>query len=153
MSDRISPPDDLEQVLDDLKKAGIFATKQKGLMFAASVGWAQRKSHPAEPPTALGEGIRVEYFERPRDLGFVEALAVTEAEDLLELALDKDDARIRLFEAYANVGLRAVRKACFESGVSVQQGILNLIDLLMSPPSGALPGLDRDLERLRKLTF
>ena len=39
MRDRIRPPKDLEEILDKLKDDKVFDTKQKGMMFAAAVGF------------------------------------------------------------------------------------------------------------------
>lgn len=151
MTDRIAPPEDLEYILDDLKSEGIFDTKQKALMFAAAVGFARRETQPPEAPESLGEGIKLDYFARPKDLPFVDAVAVAEARDLLVLQPEKDAYRIARFEAFANVGLKAIRKACYESGVEKLDGVLNLIDTLKAPASGTLPGLERELGALKGL--
>lgn len=151
MSDRIAPPAETESILDDLKRLGVFATKQKAMMFAAAVGYAMRDNVPPSAPSAAGEGIRLEYFERARDAGFIDALAVADANDLRVLSEEAQGKRVALFEALANSGLKSIKRACYDSGVSPLQGILNLIDTLQAPAPQELPGLAKDVSALRVL--
>jgi len=151
MTERISPPAELEHVLDDLRSDGVFETKQKAIMFAASVGRALNRS-PREPGKQ-GEGIRFEYFERVRDASFIDALAVTADADLSVLAQSREEARVALFEKYASDGLAEMKKACYESGLNPLEGVLLLVDRLCAqaaPKQGAL-GLGADISRLKDL--
>lgn len=152
MADRIRPPRDLESTLDRLKDDGLFETKQKGMMFAAAVGYALRKDHPGGiEPKGYGEGIRIEYFERVRDAGFIDALAVAERHDLHFLADERSDDRTDLFERYAAVGLERLKRYCYDRPGDPLQGLLDLIDQLSSPQQDELPGLDAEVEEIDRL--
>ncbi len=105
MRDRIRPPKELESVLDLLKDKGVFATKQKGMMFAASLGFAVESYLPLE---STGEGIRLEYFANVDDAGFVDALAVAHSKTLEILEEEKAEERFEIFEAYAHGGLKRI---------------------------------------------
>lgn len=106
--DRVRPPRELEGILDELKEAGVFETKQKGMMFAAALGFLRRKGEDSELP-AMGEGIRLEYFRSPNDEPFIDALAVAEIGDLEVLADERRNERLEIFERYAFLGLQEIK--------------------------------------------
>ncbi len=148
MNDRITPPADLEQVLDKLRADGIFETKQKAMMFAAAVGRAMKRD--VKDRGKQGEGIRMEYFERARDAAFIDALGVTASTDLAALDSSRDEERVETFEKYAAGGMRELQRACYEGGLKPLEGILALIDKLQAPRE-APAGLGGDVERLRAI--
>jgi dnd system-associated protein 4 len=142
--DRIRPPKDLEEVLDRLKEDKVFETKQKGMMFAAAVGYClhRDKVDNTELDT-VGEAIKMEYFEKPDDVGFIDALAVTTRKDLGIVSDERQVERIDLFERYALLGLREMKRACYDEKPEYPlYGILKLIDQLDRPETGELPGLE-----------
>jgi dnd system-associated protein 4 len=146
MRDRICPPRDLEgPVLDKLKDTEIFATKQKGMMFAAALGFRVRgKTSPIGDEFSPGEGIRLEYFERPRDDGFIDALAVAATGSLEILAEGRQDERLDLFERYAAVGLAEMKKRLIDVAATPFDATLALLDDLTAKrdsPANVLPGL------------
>ena len=144
MRDRIRPPKDLEEVLDKLKEDKVFETKQKGMMFAAAVGYClhRDKLQDTELDT-VGEAIKIDYFERPDDVGFIDALAVTTWNDLGAISDERQPERIDLFERYALLGLREMKRACYDEKPEYPlYGVLKLIDQLDRPESGDLPGLE-----------
>jgi dnd system-associated protein 4 len=146
MSDRIRPPQDLESsVLDKLKDAGVFSTKQKGMMFAAALGYRLRGKDVRDVQLGKsGEGIRLEYFERPRDDGFIDALAVAATNELYVLADERQEERIELFEKYAAVGLLEMRKRLLDVPMQPLDAVIALLEDLKTRESGAdeiLPGL------------
>ena len=107
MKDRVRPPKDLEEVLDDLKNDGVFETKQKGMMFAAAVGYALHGQEvQAVDLEQFGEGIRLEYFRSVDDEGFIDTLAVATTGDLSIMAPARQAERVELFEKYASLGSR-----------------------------------------------
>ncbi len=151
MRDRVRPPKDLESILDLLKdEAQIFETKQKGLMFAAAVGYALH--HDKVDSTDLdsyGEGIRLQYFQSQQDDGFIDALAVAKANELTILDPEKQSERIDLFERCAYLGLKEMQKHCVDNRPSDPiLGLLSLIDEMQATSNGALPGLDGVAEKL-----
>ena len=144
MRDRIRPPKDLEDILDRLKEDKVFDTKQKGMMFAAAVGYNlhRDKVGSAEIET-VGEAIKMEYFERPDDVGFIDALAVTTQNDLGIVSDERLPERIDLFEKYALLGLKEMKRACYDEKPEYPlYGILKLIDQIDRPEAGGLPGLE-----------
>lgn len=150
MKDRIRPPKDLEPVLDRLKEDGIIDTKQKGMMLAAAIGYAIDRGGGRELDAA-GEGIRLEYFERPVDDAYIDALAVAESKDLRILETERLEERIDCFERYAHVGLSKINEACYVNSREPLDALLALLDNLAKPrPSTALPGLE-DVRRVSEL--
>lgn len=151
MRDRVRPPKDLEQILDRLKDdAQIFETKQKGLMFAAAVGYAlhQDKIEATDLDT-YGEGIRLQYFQSQQDDGFIDAIAVARVNELTTLDPEKQSDRIDLFERCAYLGLKEMQKHCFDNRPADPiLGLLSLIDEMQATNGGALPGLDGVAEKL-----
>ena len=144
MKDRIRPPKDLEkEVLDRLKEDKVFDTKQKGMMFAAAVGFCLYRtevdSTEVEPK---GEGIRLDYFDSVDDTCFIDALAVVTRSDLSVLALERQPERIDLFERYAMLGLQELKKACYDDRpTDPLLGIIALLDRLNRTGIDLLPGL------------
>ena len=111
MRERIRPPKDLEPVLDELKESGVIETKQKGMMLAAGLGYALKSDLEHHlPPERYGEGIRLEYFQRVQDDGFIDALAVAAKESLEVLSAENNDDRLNIFEGYANTGLWELKR-------------------------------------------
>jgi len=142
--DRIRPPKDLEDVLDKLKEDKVFDTKQKGMMFAAAVGYSlHRDNVDSTEIDTVGEAIKMEYFEKPDDVGFIDALAVTTRNDLGVVSDERQPERVELFERYALLGLKEMKRACYDEKPEYPlYGILKLIDQLDRPEKGDLPGLD-----------
>lgn len=146
MKERVRPPRGLERVLDDLK-GPVFETKQKGMMFAAAVGFAV---HGDEVDQVVieeyGEGIRMEYFRSkasPQDAEFIDALSVHHANDLTVIDPDQQPLRVERFERYVYLGLKELQRACFDERPDTPLlGILNLMDAMSNAQSGDLPGLD-----------
>jgi dnd system-associated protein 4 len=150
VKDRIRPPKELEFVLDRLKEDGIIQTKQKGMMLAAAVGYGSGGKGGLEIE-APGEGIRMEYFERPVDDSYVDALAVAATGDLKVLAPDRIEERIDIFERYAHAGLIKIRDACYVNSREPLDALLMLLDSLSKPRASAvLPGLE-EVQRVGKL--
>lgn len=151
MRDRVRPPKDLEPILDLLKDdAQIFETKQKGLMFAAAVGYALHQDKvDSTDLDSYGEGIRLQYFQSQQDDGFIDALAVAKENQLTILDPEKQSERIDLFERCAYLGLLEMKKHCVDNRPSDPiLGLLSLIDEMQATSNGALPGLDGVAEKL-----
>lgn len=151
MKDRIRPPRELEHVLDKLKDDfGIFETKQKGLMFAAGVGYALHRDRLADTTIdSYGEGIRMQYFAAPQDDGFIDAIAVDNAGELNVLEPERQPERVELFERCALLGLQEMQKYCFDNRPEDPiNGLLNLIDEVEKSSGDDLPGLDGVAEKL-----
>jgi dnd system-associated protein 4 len=147
--DRIRPPKDLEIVLDELKELRLFQTKQKGMMFAAAMGYTiNSKKDQHERPERYGEGIRLEYFQSPEDDGYINALAVAAHGTLEILADDRTDDRFDLFERYANTGLIELKRRLDSSRhVDRLEVILDILDDL----GGDSQGDDSNDARVRRL--
>lgn len=144
MRDRIRPPKDLEDVLDKLKDDKVFDTKQKGMMFAAALGYCLHSDKvDSTEIDQLGEGIRMEYFDSQDDVGFIDALAVATRKELNVVANDRQEERVELFQKYAYLGLKEMKRACYDEKPEYPLfGILKLLDQLDKPEDGDLPGLE-----------
>ena len=113
MRDRIRPPKDLEEVLDRLKDDDrIFETKQKGMMFVAALGYSLFKDKvDSSEIESYGEGIKMMYFQKPQDEGFIDALSVAKSTDLKSLDPEMQEERVDLFERCAFLGHQRDAKA------------------------------------------
>ena len=143
MKDRVRPPKNLESVLDRLKEDGVFETKQKGMMFAAAVGFGLHLGRLATMELdQFGEGIRLEYFRSPDDDGFIDTLAVAVLNDLTVMSSDRQPERIEIFEKLAAIGLAELQRTCYDERPEyVISGALALLDALSRSPEEGLPGL------------
>ena len=97
MRDRIRPPKDLEEVLDMLKDDKVFDTKQKGMMFAAAVGYCLHRE-------LWGQGLITEAARALVDAGF-------RTLDLHRVAATCDVRNTASFVVMEKLGMR--REACF----------------------------------------
>ena len=150
MRDRVRPPAELEWVLDLLKEQGVFATKQKGMMFAGALGYRLQRLETPAPLESTGEGIRLEYFQKPRDDGFLDALAVAQNRSLRVLEETALESRLELFETYAEMGLKRIELALQSKGRDALPAVLELLELygFDSSDSKALPGLGGLVDRV-----
>lgn len=153
MTDRVRPPHNLEPVLDRLKEDDVFETKQKGLMFAAAVGFALHREEVDQVEIdQYGEGIRMEYFrskKSPQDEDFIDVLSVCKHEDLNALDPERQEDRVALFERYAVLGLIEMQRACYDDRPDDPLlGILELVDQMQQSTSETLPGLDTAAKQL-----
>ena len=151
MRDRIRPPKDLEKVLDRLKDDDrIFETKQKGMMFAAALGYSLFKEKvDSSEIESYGEGIKMMYFQKPQDEGFIDALSVAKSNDLKSLDPEMQEERVNLFERCALLGLQEMQKHCYDNRPADPiLGILTLIDRMRKSQTADLPGLDTVAEEV-----
>jgi dnd system-associated protein 4 len=151
--DRIRPSKEHDELLNQLREEGIFATRQKAIMFAASLGYTISIDEKIESLEGVGEGIPYQIFERASDTGFIDALAVTFEDSLQVLSEDSGNRRFEIFEHFARIGLDKIQKYCFESGRDAFLGILDLIDQYHKDSASpeTLPGLEVSLKKLGKL--
>ena len=151
MRDRIRRPKDLEKVLERLKDDDrIFETKQKGMMFAAALGYSLFKEKvDSSEIESYGEGIKMMYFQKPQDEGFIDALSVAKSNDLKSLDPEMQEERVELFEKCAFLGLKEMQKHCYDDRPADPiLGILTLIDRMRKSQSDDLPGLDNVAEEV-----
>ena len=71
----------------------------------------------------------MEYFQKPRDDGFVDALAVAQADTLKALEGTNQDERLQVFEAYAEQGLKKIDEMLQVKGQDALGAVLELLDL------------------------
>ena len=150
MERRIAPPGsaELQAVLDSLvspssgRSEGIFRSKQKVLMFAASLGWKLRKRIQLE---RRGEPIRWGIFEAAYDEGFVNSLAVSEKKSLMILSPEHEEERIRIFEEYAHGGMLELKRLTSLPGDNLEFILESVMDTRSEEPApeGVVPDLAR----------
>ena len=153
MRDRVRPPKEFDDILNKLREDGVFTTRQKALMFAASLGFKMDPQSDVNPLDGYGEGIPLSIFHRATDSNFIDALAVTKENSLQVLQPEQGDDRLEIFEHFARIGLERINKACYQGGVDPLQGILDLIDQFQdqSDAKDKLPGLESSAQKLGKI--
>ena len=106
---RVATTPDLDPFLDELiGDGGVFRSKQKALMFAASLA-ASSGDRRALEKRAAGAAIRWDIFEKNADDDYIGALSVHERRDLKALSPTEIRGQADLFEEYAHAGLRLLR--------------------------------------------
>ena len=148
---RIRMDQDLElQVVEPLIEHGYFKYKYEVLAFAAAVAF---RSGVAEDIASPGKNdIKLDYFREGHDL-VIDLLAIetdpeSDKDDIVRLAAIGDAAltgRLRLFERYANAGLREMKRECFESEGSALEGLVRLVERLALKDA---PDLDDEIGSL-----
>lgn len=153
MRDRIRPSKNHDDLLNQLRDSGLFETRQKAMMFAASLGYILRGTEPVSPLEGFGEGIPLSVFQRALDEPFVDAMAVTKAGTLDVLRKEEADHRFEAFEHFAAIGLNEIQKACYGKGLDPLDGLLELIDDHVDSATNVdkLPGLAGTLKELSRL--
>lgn len=138
---RVRPPGRLKDLSDQLIENGPFESKQKALMFAASVGVQLGKR---EPLSSSGVAIRWNIFERNGDDTFIYALAIAEVEDLVILSneIDESEDFITIFEEYANAGLKHLEDRVLNTPGSLVDELIQFILSIQRSSEEAPPGLE-----------
>src|SRR5262249_19729631 len=96
------------------------------------------------------EGVEFELFGEPirlgifaEDEGFIDAMAVATKGDLAIMAPERQAERVELFERYAYLGLKDLKRACYDERPEYPlNGILNLLELMKRAGADDLPGLE-----------
>jgi dnd system-associated protein 4 len=153
MIGRIAPPREFEEHLDRFTsppaegEPALFETKQKALMFAATLGRRRGERTKVE---RKGGGIRYDVFQHEMDDGYVDALAIAATDgDLTVLAPERADERVQIFEEYAHTGLKEMVDRCFRRSGDPLEELLAIADELRAEPTEGLTGMDPNL--LKKL--
>jgi dnd system-associated protein 4 len=120
----------------------IFETKQKALMFAASLGFARKTRIPVEN---RGVGIRFEVFQTDMDDAYLDAIAVAEKGDLRILAAEHYGERIQVFEEYAHAGLLEMNRVCFDIPGDPLESLIRLVADHRAGENTEIPGIDPDV--------
>ena len=144
MKGRIRPPRKFNGVLNVLTvEQGVFATKQKALMFASALGRKSERLNTIGPLESPGEGIRLELFESVGDDGFVQALAVEHDKSFKVLDEDAAESRSGVFEVYAEKGLEKIELAIRNNREDVLAAVQELLDTygFDADEMSELPGL------------
>jgi len=104
---RVRRPAEHEQLMKRLTgDEGPFSTLAEVLTFAAGLGYAEGRR---EPFTAVGDAIDFDVFQRLGVEGFIDMLAAAVHEDVTILGPDQSDARLMVFEEFANGGLDVIQ--------------------------------------------
>jgi dnd system-associated protein 4 len=107
---RVRRPADKEELLNRLTARdanGPFATYKDVLVFAAALGYMNKRR---EPFSKSSEPIDLSVFSGFGDEAIINMLPVADEERLELLAPDHFDERIRWFEEYANGGLAILQQ-------------------------------------------
>jgi dnd system-associated protein 4 len=127
---RVRRPKDKEQLLSlltDREKLGPFGSYKDALVFAAALGYANRKSVPFEQSS---EPIDWGVFNGFGDEALVNMLPIAEERRLELLAPEQFDDRLTRFEQYANGGLAMIQQKLAGSTAEPLDVVLELIQSL-----------------------
>lgn len=113
--------DELLNLLRD-REQGVFSTYKSALVFAAAVGFKEKKRVPF---TELGEPIALTLFSENQDQPFMFCLALTEFDDASYLREDKFLEAMQVFEEYAAGGLE-ILDGCLDK-VHIKESIEKLL--------------------------
>lgn len=145
-SRRIRPPKTSSKSLEKLVSDGPFISKQKALMFAATIGYQRGKRLPL---SSSEEPIRWEIFERNGDDTFIFALGMAETGDIKILS-DREESReslFTIFEEYAHAGLKHLEDTILIAPGSQLDSFLGILAISKREqkdlPAG-LEGLNQD---------
>jgi dnd system-associated protein 4 len=141
---RIQRAKDKEDVIKLMgEELGVFKEIWKLLLFAASLGYCQKKRHPlGEIDT--GKGIDQSTFGNCRAWpGIVHLFALVDHSDSSVLADENEDERLLAFEEYANGGL-SMLKEHFTTNPPTIQSLIELVN--QYSPAKDAPVLHIDLE-------
>jgi dnd system-associated protein 4 len=150
MDRRISPPRDLEEVLDLLTEPSVpglpplFQSKQKAMMFAAALGHSLGERLPLEKK---GTAIRLDIFQKALDDGYMDSLAVAETGQLQVLGSTQDEQRATIFEEYAHRGLVEMKRRCYTEAGDQLRVLLGLTDDARNPSDMEVTGIDPSILR------
>lgn len=139
---RISPPKEYERsIIDKLVDAGLFETKQAAMMFAAALGkrYVGRKSI-----STRGDGIRWHIFEKANDEAFVNALALSEKNDVQVLNPEADtggDVQ-EVFEEYAAGGFAYLKQHVIDTPGDFLENALSIIQQYLLTQQATPVGLE-----------
>jgi len=154
MDRRIAPPNnpELKTALERLTErhesldGPLFHSKQKAMMFAASLGYF-RKGSGAGRLRDTGSAIRFEIFQSEVDDSYVLALAIAKTDDLKVLDDTREEEVVNCFEEYAYAGLLEINQKCFESGRDPLEALVDLAQDACMPVHEEIAGIDPDVLR------
>ena len=130
---RLNRPKDKDDLLQLLTEQGPFQEYRDVLVFAAALGWYQRKRLPLG---AKGEAIRWETAtNRKGTEALVNMIAAAESENPEILAAELFDERLEIFEEYANGGLE-ILQTMLKSEIRPPLDVL--LELVQSAFKGAI---------------
>jgi dnd system-associated protein 4 len=138
----------LERLTTPLESTGfaLFESKQKALMFAASLGRFRGSREPLKQRDT-GSAIRFEIFETAMDDAYVFALAIATTGELKVLDPSREEEVVTAFEEYAHGGLIEMNRQCFESGLDPLDALIYLTQEVQVPGMESIPGVDADVLR------
>jgi dnd system-associated protein 4 len=134
---RVRRPADKDELLNRLtsrEENGPFTTYKDAMVFAAALGYANRRR---EPFSKSSEPIDWSVFSGFGDEALVNMLPIAEEERLELLAPERFDERIRWFEEYANGGLSLLQQRLASSTQEPLDIILDLIQAGREPQKEA----------------
>lgn len=137
MAGRVRRPKDKEELLDRLVDNSPFDTRYRALTFAAALGFASDRR------VALGEvdpavSIRWELFREVGTDLLAAMIAALDTDEMEIVAPDRVEARIEIFEEYANGGLEILGE---ELAARAPKGPREVVlDLVLEAEQAASPG-------------
>jgi dnd system-associated protein 4 len=136
---RLNRPKDKQEFLDELIQNGPFREYRDALVFAAAVGWFEKKRQQLG---VKGESIRWETATNRRGTeALANMIAAVESGDPEILADARFDERLTIFEEYANGGLEIIRNLLAAEPRPAVDVILELIQKV-SRSDDARPTVD-----------
>lgn len=119
----------------------LFDTKQKALMFAASLGMHLKRRIPLASRDQ-GTAIRFDIFEKALDDGYAYCIAVADTAGLNILGTAHEEEFGRLLEEYANAGLAELQARVIGGGDWLQALIALMNEARYPRSDEGLEGMD-----------
>ncbi|THD81400.1 DNA phosphorothioation-associated protein 4 [Aliigemmobacter aestuarii] len=124
LAGRVRRPAEFDDMLNELRESGVFATYKDALVFAAALGFRRgnRKSFKKS-----SEPIDLDIFRGDFDRTIMSILAIEETDDPTMIAPSSEDARVLCFEEYANGGLEIMKREIWDGKQDWRDGLLALV--------------------------
>lgn len=143
---RVRRPRQHEPLMLELQQEAGFATYRDILLFAAAVGFCQKRRVPFTD--AAGDRIRYEVLTGPSYSDtLVNMIAVNVVDDAEILDDAKVEERVTIFEEYANGGLEYIQEQCNVRHQPAALVIIELVSQAFDSDGGAKPASIDELLR------
>lgn len=124
MAARVRRPAEFDDMLNELREAGVFPTFKDAMVFAAALGYRRGNRKEFKKNS---EPIDMDVFRGDFDRTIMSILAIEEMDNPKMIAPSNEAARILCFEEYANGGLEILKREIWDGKQDWREGLLSLV--------------------------